>query len=144
MKARGSIAKSSFCIRSSLTMNLCGGIDIAEPELLTTTASDDHNGLSVKVSTPTRRRPSVSMKTPTSSRANSRQSPSVSASSPNTPQLNPLSKEEMIMPRNQARRLSSPLNSLKTLSAMVTKLEKGFNMVSWTLQKITRTQCADC
>lgn len=125
-------------------MNLCGGIDSVEPELLIRTASDDHNGLSVKASTPTTRQPSVSMKTPTSSRGNSRQSPSVSASSPNTPQPNPLSKEEMITPRSRARCLSSPLNSLKTLSAMVTKLEKGFNMVSWTLQKVIRTQCADC
>jgi hypothetical protein len=129
-------------------MNLCGGIDIAEPELLNTTASDDHNGLSaspkMKVSTPTRRRPSVSMRTPTSSRGNSRQSPSVSTSSPNTPQLNPLSKEDTEMPRTRARHLSSPLNNLKTLSAMVTKLEKGFNMVSWTLQSRTKTQFVDC
>jgi hypothetical protein len=129
-------------------MNLCGGIDIAEPELLVTAASDDHNGLSAspktKVTTPTRRRPPVSIKTPASSRGNSRQSPSMSASSPNTPQLNPMSKEERKMPRTRARRLSSPLNSLKTLSAMATKLEKGFNMVSWTLEKISRTQSVDC
>jgi hypothetical protein len=114
-------------------MNLCGGIDISEPELLMTAELDGHNGLSaspkMKVSTPTRRRPSVAEKTPTT-RGNSRQSLSVSASSPNTLQLNRLSREEMKMSRTRARHLSSPLNSLKTLSAMVTKLEKGFNMVS--------------
>jgi hypothetical protein len=132
-------------------MNLCGGIvNVAEPELLLLEIPDEKFQLTPRrkasSSAPSRRRKGVpthidtGRRTPTgsssrptssrpsSSRSRSRQSFSPAAD-PSPTFLNPISKDELRKTRSR-RPTGPPHRQLKTSSALIKRLDSGFNVVS--------------
>ena len=118
-----------------MNLNLCGGIiNTHEPEMLlaavlspATSGEEESTPPLNEVDESQRHRSDLAMTT--SPNANGIPQSDHPVRSPTSPFLNPLSKEDL--KKSWSRPLCSPLNKIKTLPALLNKLEAGFNLVSF-------------